>query len=114
MKQLNYLKGKKQEAIAQNFLKKKGYKILESNFSTKIGEIDIVAKDKNVIVFVEVKYRTTDGFGLPREAVNSYKQNKIKKVATLYLKINKLEEKDIRFDVIDILGEDITHIQNAF
>lgn len=104
MKRLNYLKGKKQEAIAQNFLKKKGYKILESNFSTKIGEIDIVANDKNVIVFVEVKYRTTDGFGLPREAVNRKLDRQVEapvkkgqKVGTLSIYVN-----GICYDTVDI------------
>lgn len=65
-------------------------------------------------MFVEVKFRQTDEFGLPREAVGIYKQNKIKKTATLYLQQNNLFEKQIRFDVVDILGDEITHIENAF
>lgn len=114
MKQFNFIKGRKNEAIAEKYLKKKGYKIIDRNYSNHIGEIDIIASSKDILVFVEVKFRQTDEFGLPREAVGIYKQNKIKKTATLYLQQNNLFEKQIRFDVVDILGDEITHIENAF
>ena len=114
MKQENYVKGKYGEALAENYLRKQKYKILERNYKNKIGEIDLIAEDKNVLVFVEVKYRTSAQFGLPSEAVNYYKIQKIQKTAILYLQTNKLEDAEIRFDVIDILGEEITHIKNAF
>ncbi len=114
MKQFNFIQGRKQEAIAANFLKNKGYKIIEHNYSNSIGEIDLIVAKKDILVFVEVKFRQTDEFGLPREAVGIYKQNKIRKIATLYLQQNNLFERQIRFDVIDILGEEITHIENAF
>lgn len=114
MKQFNFIKGRKNEALAENFLKKKGYKIIERNYSNHLGEIDIIVAKKDILVFVEVKFRSTDEFGLPREAVGIYKQNKIRKIATLYLQQNNLFERQIRFDVIDILGEEITHIENAF
>jgi len=107
--------GKINEKIAISFLKKNcKYKILETNFYTSIGEIDIIAKDKDTIVFIEVKYSTTSYFGLPRERVNSYKQNKIRQVAFIYLKNKKLLNSKCRFDVIDILGEKITHIKDCF
>lgn len=114
MKQCNFIKGRKNEALAENFLKKKGYKIIEQNYSNHLGEIDLIATEKDILVFVEVKFRQTNEFGLAREAVGIYKQNKIKKTATLYLQQNHLFEKQIRFDVVDILGDEITHIENAF
>jgi putative endonuclease len=106
--------GKEQEEIALNYLKKKGYKIVHKNYSCKLGEIDIIAEDKDVVVFVEVKYRKSDYFGLPREAVNYYKQQKIRRVATFYLKWNRKLTTPCRFDVIEILGTNIEHIQNCF
>ena len=68
------------EKKAVKFLKKKGYRILETNFKTKFGEIDIIAKKEGCICFVEVKTRSSDNFGEPREAVNFYKQQKISSV----------------------------------
>ena len=102
------------EAKAKQFLIDKKYKVLETNYTTKIGEIDIIAKYKDMIVFVEVKDRQTKRFGLPREAVTPYKQRKIRLVATQYLQSHKLLENKVRFDCIEILGDTITHIENAF
>ena len=85
--------GKKGEAIACAYLKKKGYKIVEQNYKNKIGEIDIICKDGEELVFVEVKTRSTYRFGLPREAVNEWKQNKIHNVAMVYLMKNKLVDR---------------------
>ena len=102
------------ETQAKKYLIKNKYQILETNYTTKIGEIDIVAKQKDVIVFVEVKDRKTKRFGLPREAVTPYKQRKIRLVATQYLQSHKLLESKVRFDCIEILGDEVTHIENAF
>lgn len=103
------------EEKAAEFLKGKGYKILETNFSNKIGEIDIIAKDKEFVVFVEVKARSTKAFGLPSEAVNFFKQQKIRKVSLSYLKSKKMLGKiQCRFDVVEVLGDEIRHIMNAF
>ena len=102
------------ETLAKQYLIEKCYKILETNYETKIGEIDIIAKDKNTIVFVEVKARNSLIFGLPREAVTEQKQYKIQRVAQFYLMKTKNFDKPIRFDVIEILGDMITHIENAF
>lgn len=109
--------GKKNEIIASNFLKQKGYKILEMNYKNKIGEIDIIAKDKDYLVFVEVKARFSRMFGDPTEAVNTTKQNKIRAVASVYLMQKRKTEANCRFDVIAVLGEDdadIRHIEDAF
>lgn len=110
------LKGIKGEEIAKRFLEKNGYVILEQNYVNKIGEIDIVAKHKKTktIVFVEVKFRTDLKYGYPREAVNLKKQQKIKLVAQTFITEYKLFESCVRFDVIDILNNEITHIENAF
>lgn len=107
--------GSQGELLAKNYLLKNKYKILCTNFTCVLGEIDIIAQQKDkTIVFVEVKARTTKRFGLPREAVTPYKQNKIKKVALFYLQQTKNLDKNCRFDVVEILEDNINHIQNAF
>ena len=102
------------EKQAKDFLIKNKYKIIKTNYTCPVGEIDIIAKQKDVIVFVEVKTRTSAKFGLPRESVTPFKQNKIRSVATCYLKENMLLNSPVRFDVIDILEGNVTHIPNAF
>ena len=114
MKKLNYVRGKIGEKLAVEYLKRNKYKILEINYANSIGEIDIIAKQHKTIVFVEVKFRNSANFGLPIESVTAGKQNKIKGVALLYLKEKSLTEEPVRFDVISILGEEISHIKNAF
>ena len=107
--------GTSYEIKAEEYLIKKGYKILERNFRNRSGEIDIIAKDGEYFCFVEVKYRTTNDFGSPLEAVDYRKQNQIRKVAMYYLMKNKLSEwTPCRFDVIGFEGEKMTHIENAF
>ncbi len=114
MKQLNRIIGLQGEILAKQYLLDKRYKILEQNFKTKIGEIDIIAQDNDVIVFVEVKDRQTKRFGMPREAITPYKQNKIRTVATQFLLAKHLTNSKVRFDCIEILADTITHIENAF
>ena len=109
--------GTRGEIIAANYLKKKGYKIIARNYRNKIGEIDLIALDGEVLVFVEVKTRISKAFGDPLEAINLTKQEKIHRIATLFLMNNNLMEKPFRFDAISILGdseEDIKHIEEAF
>lgn len=113
-KRFNKIVGDSGEAIAINYLKKHKYKIIETNYKHKIGEIDVIAKKNNVLIFVEVKYRSSDYFGLPREAVNEYKQNKIRLIATAYIKQKRLFDNPCRFDVIEILDGKITHIEDCF
>lgn len=110
----NKVEGTKGEIIATQFLSLKKYKVLEANYSTKLGEIDIIAEDNGILVFVEVKARGTLAFGRPAEAVNWRKQNKIKKIAEIYLMKNNKFFCDVRFDVIEIVGDDLNHIENAF
>lgn len=109
--------GKKGEEIAVRFIKEKGYRIVEKNYRTVFGEIDIIAKDKEALVFIEVKTRADDTFGDPFEAVNYRKREKIKKVALCFLKKIR-KELPARFDVLSINVENgrekIEHIKDAF
>lgn len=106
--------GRAGEIKAAKFLENKGYKIVAKNFKTRLGEIDIIAKDKECIVFIEVKTRSGDGYGAPCEAVNRKKQEKYFAVATQYLQNNKLLDCECRFDVVEIENGEINHIENAF
>ena len=112
--------GKQGEQIARNFLRKKGYSILESNYKTRLGEIDIIATDKGTVCFVEVKLSNSPKFGLPQERVCSFKQRQLSKVALQFLKTNDLLNKRSRFDVVSIINDPQTRvskidlIQNAF
>ena len=92
--------GKKGEALAVRRLKKAGYKIIETNYRTQLGEIDIVAKDNDTIVFVEVKSRRSLHFGNPKQAVTLQKQKKISMVALYYLKTTGQSNAKARFDVV--------------
>ena len=95
-------KGLAYEKIALKFLLKKGLKKIQTNYHTRFGEIDLIMRDDNTIVFVEVRYRSRDFFGSAEESINSSKQRKIIKSAQFYLNQYKLWENDIRFDVITI------------
>ena len=102
------------ESAARDYLISKGVKILETNFRRAPGEIDIIARQKKTILFVEVKRRSSLRFGRPSEAVNSAKQTHILRTAMLYLQENGLENAPVRFDIIEILPDGINHIENAF
>ena len=106
----NKIEGNKGEIRAVQFLKKEKYKILQTNYKNRIGEIDIIAEKDNVIVFVEVKNRSTFAFGRPIEAVTLHKQNQIKRVAEIYLMMKNMYNHDVRFDVIEICDDDYVGI----
>lgn len=106
------LLGRKYEAIACDFLKNSGYKILEQNYSNKIGEIDIICTKDDILVFVEVKYRISGKFGRPIEAITPHKLIKIRQTATCYLKQHRKLDSNVRFDAIEILNDSIRHIEN--
>lgn len=91
------------EKLAKKFLEERDYKIICQNFKSRQGEIDIIAKDKDqIMVFVEVKTRTSLEFGNPSEAVNSIKKEHILKTAKYFLYSNNIKEAGIRFDVIEV------------
>ncbi len=103
------------EEMAARFLEENGMRILERNFRSRTGEIDMIAKDGRFLVFVEVKYRADCGMGSPLEAVDARKQKKIIQTAQYYLLKNGCgTDTPCRFDVVGIVGTDITHIKNAF
>lgn len=107
--------GSCKEQYAADYLRKKGYDIYTMNFRCKIGEIDIIAKDAEYLVFCEVKYRTTVNYGYPEEAVNYRKQNRIRQVSRYYMLTNNIDiNTPVRYDVIAILGKELKHIRNAF
>lgn len=102
MKRFNLDKGREGEQRAVEFLLKKGYQIIERNWRTRFGEIDIVAKDKEVIVFVEVKTKTGNQFGEPWEMVNRRKLEQVRKMGEVYLTKNGLSDAVARVDVIGV------------
>ena len=106
--------GSNYEKIAGQYLEQQGYQIIEYNFHSRYGEIDIIAKHQGYLVFVEVKYRENDKSGHPLEAVSVSKQRTISKCAFYYLQKHKVQEEAVRFDVVGILGDKIQVIQNAF
>ena len=106
--------GKAGEAIACKYLKRLGYIIIAKNYSTKIGEIDIIAKDGDTLVFVEVKTRRSDAYGRPEEAINAKKKRKLSRLAQLYIKNKNLYDKKARFDVVAILARSASAFNNEF
>lgn len=102
------------EELAREVLQKKGYHILTSNYRCRLGEIDVIASINEWIVFVEVKYRKAITFGYPREAVTPSKIKHIKQVAEYYLLTTVGYEAKCRFDVIEILDNEVMHLENAF
>ena len=112
--------GKAGENLACKYLKKHKYNILVRNYSTPIGEIDIVAEECGILVFVEVKMRQSDVYGLPEEAVNPKKIRKLTRLAQLYIKNRGLYDREARFDIVSIVArgrffkKSIRLIKNAF
>lgn len=108
-------KGKLAECKAQDFLQRKGLKWITSCFRSRFGEIDLIMKDEDILVFIEVRFRKTDHYGSGAESVEVKKQHKITKTALTYLQKNKIFEKmPCRFDVIDISQNEINWIKNVF
>ncbi|NJC88895.1 MAG: YraN family protein [Desulfuromonas sp.] len=110
--------GKQGEEVAARHLEQRGFTILARNYRTPVGELDIVARDRRFLLFVEVKTRRGTAFGAPAEAVGAHKQRQILRTAQWYLGSHRHPELQPRFDVISVLvdqGEPtIAHIPNAF
>lgn len=110
--------GKEGEKIAAAFLKKNGYRISEINFRCVLGEIDIIARDRGELVFIEVKTRRSGELGYPEQAVGIRKQKKMSQLALWYLQKNNITDSGARFDVVAIMmlpsGNEIKLIKNAF
>ena len=108
--------GREYEDIAANFLIKNGLNILNRNFYTKAGEIDIIAEDGDTIVFTEVKYRRSNSYGFPEESVDFRKQQRIRRGARVYLYLNHINENsvNVRFDVVSVYDSHIKWLKAAF
>jgi putative endonuclease len=110
--------GQEWENLAEKHLKNAGYRIRARNFRAKVGEIDFIAEDGNVLCFIEVKGRHTLRFGAPEEAVNAEKQRRIFRAAQAYLQRERLEDAPCRFDVVAILDggahPSVTILRDAF
>ncbi|HSA05806.1 MAG TPA: YraN family protein [Candidatus Gastranaerophilales bacterium] len=114
----NISQGKMGEKLAAEFLEKQGMKIIEKNWRfSRIGEVDIIAQDKDILIFVEVKTRTSIAFGHPLEAIRPNKVNTMYKLAEIYINQKQLNAyKGFRVDVIGILTgnmPEITHIKDV-
>ena len=115
--------GSQGEDIAADYLEKNDYKIVQRNYRSRRGEIDIICMDEsgaaenNVLVFVEVKSRRVLDYGVPTESVTSEKIGRMRQAAEVYLMLNDLDEVSCRFDVIGIVfnpkGTHIEHIQDV-
>ena len=110
-------KGRRGEEIARTYLESKSYEILEVNWRHSRTEIDIIARQKGIYIFVEVKTRKSERYGFPEEAVGKAKQENLAKTALAYLENNEIEA-EIRFDIVSIIlaGEKykLHHIEDAF
>jgi putative endonuclease len=110
--------GNKGESLAEDYIKRKGYKIIQRNYRCRLGEIDIIAKDGDTIVFIEVRTKQNENFGSPQDSVTSTKINKISKTALSFIQEKNLSGFSYRFDFIAITFSqgkpNIEHIENAF
>lgn len=108
------------EALARDYLISKGYKILNMNFRNKFGEIDIICKKNNLLIFCEIKSRYSNSFCSPIESITCYKQKQIIKLSELYLISKKYYNFNVRYDIIEVIFNTITsshiinHVQDAF
>lgn len=102
------------EDAAARYLLRKGYIVLERNWRFQGGEIDIIARDGDTVVFVEIKRRSSLKYGYPAEAVGAQKRRRISQGAAVYALQKKLTDSKLRFDVIEILDNQLRHIENAF
>jgi len=111
-------KGDKGEELAVSFLVKKGFEIVERNYRYGKGELDIIARERGFLIFVEVKSRESLEYGFPEEAITKRKISQIRKIAGAYLAEKNITNENIRFDVVAVLflnGEvTISHYENAF
>ncbi len=110
--------GRKGEIAAQEFLKRRGYRILATNYRCRFGEIDIVSESDGTVVFVEVKTRSSDRFGQPAEAVTRSKRARLYRLAQEFLLRHNLADVPVRFDVLSInragRNMEIEHLEGAF
>ena len=102
------------EEQAAKTLKSKGYRIIEKNYRSPFGELDIIAEEGGYLVFVEVKKRNTRTFGDSFEAINAVKKKRIVRTAMFYMKTHKYQDRKVRFDVVGIDRENVKIVKHAF
>ena len=106
--------GSRYERIAARFLVMQGYTVLEQNYRVRDAEIDIIARDGDTLCFVEVKYRRSLAYGYPSEAVDRHKRIKIAEAARCYVRDKHLYNTGLRFDIVEIAGDKIRILKDAF
>jgi len=106
--------GRDGEDLAARLLARSGLKIVERNYRCRVGEIDIVARDRATLVFVEVRRRTRTDRGSALETVDLAKQRKVARVAQCYLLERRPKQQSFRFDVVGITGDDVVHVRDAY
>ncbi|MBM4286027.1 MAG: YraN family protein [Deltaproteobacteria bacterium] len=94
------------EELAEKELRRQGYRILERNFTSPLGEVDLIARHRGTLVFVEVKTRKQSRYGAPQEAVSPAKQARLRRLADYYLRAKGLKDQAVRFDVVAITFQD--------
>jgi putative endonuclease len=118
MTQARLKTGRQGEELAAQHLQKKGYVILERNFRCPFGEMDIVARDGDILVFAEVRSRRSEGFGEPLESIRLIKQKKLSRIALCYIQKFHLEGRKARFDVLGVkirpAGHEVEMVSDAF
>jgi putative endonuclease len=118
MTQARLKTGRQGEELAAHYLRKKGYVILERNFKCPFGEMDIVARHGDVLIFIEVRSRRSEGFGEPLESIRLIKQKKLSRIALCYIQKYHLQGRKARFDVLGVKirpeGHEIEMVQDAF
>ena len=116
---MNLALGKTGEQLAVKFLDIKGFKVIETNYISPLGEIDIIAQNNSTLYFIEVKTRSSNNYGTPFDAVNYKKQQKLSRIATYYMMLNR-EYTEYKFGVIGIIYNSgtkqykVKFIDNAF
>ena len=107
-------RGRSGEDMAAAWYVRNGYQIVERNWRSRVGEVDLICARDNVLVFCEVKSRCTDRLGAPVEAVTRAKQLRLRRLAAQYLFLHTFGGHDVRFDVAGILGRTLTVVESAF
>ena len=110
--------GRRGEALAADYLTRIGFKVLDRNLRTRYGEIDLVCLDREIVVFVEIKTRTSSEFGAPREAVNLEKRRRLSRAALWFITQKAWDDRSARFDVVEVSFDlpqaEINHVTDAF
>ncbi len=111
----NFNKGRYGEQMALEYLTKKGYELIDQNYSTEMGpkgELDLIMRDGDRLVFIEVKYKYNDRLGVPEEMIGKSKLAQVKRIAQIYVVLEKPKEEKFRIDAVCILGDKLKHYEN--